>query len=59
MREGPTAVETSSTANEFDVRNNNSIFFLSSTPTFQAATKYGGEVLCNTVEQAHKVKPLF
>ena len=47
MREGPTAVETSSTANEFDVRNDNSIFFLSSTPTFQAATKYGGEVLCN------------
>lgn len=47
MREGPSAVETSSTASNFDVRNNNAIIQLSSTPSFQAATKHGAEVLCN------------
>jgi hypothetical protein len=47
MREGPSAVETSSTASNFDVRNNNGIIQLTSTPSFQAATKHGAEVLCN------------
>ena len=47
MREGPTAVETSSTATDFDIRNNNGIIQLDSVPVFQSATRHGAEVLCN------------
>ena len=47
MREGPTAVETSSTATDFDIRNNNGIIQLDSVPVFQSATRHGSEVLCN------------
>ena len=47
MREGPTAVESSSTATDFDIRNNNGIIQLDSVPVFQSATRHGSEVLCN------------
>ena len=47
MRSGPTAVESSSTATDFDIRNNNGVIQLDSVPAFQSATRHGGEVLCN------------
>ena len=38
MREAPTAVETSSTANEFDILNDNGVVISNAVPTFNAAT---------------------
>ena len=58
MREGPTAVESSSTATDFDIRNNNSVIQLNAVPAFQAATRHGAEVLY-LVEAQRKAKLLL